>query len=277
MAGVFFKVILFFRVPRGGWSETYYTEADTLEIAGQNTFQLTQERNNLLIEPARLIAFRLSQDGTPRNSILSGVDVAPGFQSGTQQSDTPWQTQLVRLRSTTTGVGRSIYLRGIPDEMWNLTDPNNPTALQWRDRFYSQFAPILKNGDWFIKSRPQIGDVPRQEIAGWVPDLNIENQTLVTTTAPSNVTAGDKITAYKIKGFTPAPGLLEVISSTPTIGTFAVRIHTKNTFQYQQGGYFLKYQPFFSQVNSAVLGPIVHRDTGRPFDLQRGRRRAIPR
>jgi hypothetical protein len=275
MANSFFKVIFFFSFPKAGWSETYYTFAGNLEEANSEAGTLQGERLKVLAAPYRMDAYRISEENNPRNSILVEVGLS-GQYNKIARGDVPWQAQLLRLVSVGSEAKRPLYLRGIPDAVFDEADPQNVDAIDWKAKVKNTLAKQLVLGPWHIKARTRPTGLNKVPITNW-EFTPLEHESLVTTAAPTGLNTDDKIQVYKLRGFTPAPGICRVVSANPAAVSFRVRLHTPADFTYEGGAYYVKYSPIYPEVRFVYFGPVIHRDTGRPFGLQRGRQRAIPR
>lgn len=276
MASGYYKVIFFINHPRGGWSETYYTFQSSLLAAQTAATALVYQRNLLLSPPCIIEGIRVSDELNTRNSILLGYGAPAGFTATFELSDTPWQAQLVRMRNLSSGVQRQLYIRGIPDELWDTQNPTNAIEAVWVAQFNNFFKPAMESGIWYIKGKPRPSSLPHQPIIGWVPGV-LENSTLVTGVGASTLNAGQKVTVYQLNGFPRAPGLCLVTSNSPTAAQYTIRLHTPNNFTYDGAAYYIIYAPVYSVIDSCGMGDIVHRIVGRPFGLERGRRRAVRR
>ncbi len=270
----YYKCTFFFNHPRAGWSETYYTNQTSLNAASNFAGSLGVKRTQLLCPPATWEAVRVANDANPRET-LTAAFVSTRYTS-VEMSDTPWQAALIRLVSQFAGVKRQLYMRGIPDEIWDTQSPNNATRLDWESLLKNTFFPQVVNNNWFIKTRTRPSALNKVPIATWLPTPN-EHESTITFNPATAIIAGDKLQIYNVKGFPAAPGIVNVTSSVPLGGSARIQLHTPNDFTYIGQAYFVKYDPQYLLIDFAQLGPIVHRDVGRPFGLQRGRRRAIKR
>lgn len=276
MATAYYKVILFMNHPRGGWSETYYTQSTSVQSASTDAFRLAKKRGTLLAPPSQLVAYRVGEEGNPRNTELVGVDV-PNFSGiATADSDTPWQAVLLRMSAVGTGYKRPLYIRGIPDRYYDVAEPVNLVYSAWLNQLNNVFRPELVSGSWWVKGRQKGSPTNKVPIVTWDATTQ-EDLTLVGQSTPSGLKPGDFVQIYKLKGLPQAPGLTQVAFADPALLTFKLRLHTPLNFLYAGNGYYIKYAPAYNVITSTNLGDVVHRDTGRPFGEQRGRRRAIRR
>jgi len=282
MAMTVAKIVLFFESQSNGWQEVYYASASTLDEAFSTAQSLMGLRQALMATPTHIIGCRVNDADNPRVSRLVPEDRQPtvAYQS---ESDKPFMAGMMRIYNTSDNRSRALYLRGNPDNAFDLLDPVNADAQLWLQA-YAALGNLLSGGSLSFK----IKDKPRpifNTIGGGVVNVVAINsfapvgtglpQVLVTTAAVHTLVVGDFVTLYKMKGVPRAGGLYQVVevgSST----TFVIKFHFGQGYQYAGGGSMLKYGGAYVSINTYAANPrFTERKTGRPFEVTRGRRPSL--
>jgi hypothetical protein len=277
------KTIFFFDSGPAGWQEVYYQQPSDLNTAFTNALTLARFRAALMGDPTTLRYIRVNDDNNPRNSTLTEVDITATitYQS---KADKPSSAQMMRLYASGQTRTRPLFLRGNPDDVYDVADPTNGDAQLWKG-YFGAFGDQLKAGLWFVKYRPRpifVTQGPNTknvlDITVWLP-VNINaSLTLVTTAQPvTGITPNSFVQIYKLVGLPFPPGLCRVAS---VVGADTINIvyPTRADFVYTQGGALLPYVPNYTAINDyAITARSTRRATGRPFDQSRGRRKSIRR
>jgi hypothetical protein len=275
------KVELFFTSGSNGWSETYYhTDAD-LATSYTSALTLANLRGSLMGNPTTLDAIRVQDTAVVRASSLTPQNNKWNA-SFVSDADNPNVAAMMRLYDTANNRSRPLYLRGNPDDAFNVADPTNADAQLWQQN-YNALGQFLSGagtgsvGAWLIKFAPQV-PIPtaRTMVTAWNPSTP-STQSIVS--APGVTTGpGQFVTFYNIKGLPFPPGKTFVVSFVSVGGIMTVRYRTPSDFTYQGGGYVVPYVASYGSIAAWTGVPRwTRRATGRPSDVSRGRRRSIAR
>lgn len=279
-----FKITLFFSSRRNGWSENYYWSGAGISPAAENAAdKLITKRMKLAAPPTILDAVRINDDAIPRLSVLVPKDAEP---TGTyvSKSDNPNVTGMMRLYTGDQHRTRALYLRGNPDNAFDLALPNNADSTEWYNRF-AELGLFLKGegtsnvGSWQVKYAPKpVMGANQFPITAWGAETPSTNS-LINVPGIPNRLVNDILVIYKLKGlpFPPGKTLIVKVIDGPN-GVYHVRYRTPPDFTYQGSGMAVLYVPNYDAINDVAANPRwTRRATGRPSDVSRGRRRSIAR
>lgn len=277
------KIVLFFSLGNYGWSETYYNDATTLDGGFAAAWDLGKARSRLLGDPASLDYIRVSIEGQPRVSTLTGIGggtpyVPPRF-AYTSQADRPTTAALIQAFSSTGQCQRKITLRGMPDLVFDRSDPTNTDAVNWDNNLFNYlFAQLTDTlAGWAIKKRIRPSAAPtRWDVTAVANVAGTLNSTL-TVLDPFTGSVGDLLQMYKFKGAIPAPGLVRVVNVSLDKLTVTVAYSFPNNFLYVLGGYFVAASFSYEDIDFCQFERFSAHKTGRTFGLARGRAPARPR
>ena len=288
-----FKIVVFYSSERQGWSETYYmTAANSSAVYSVMSPGFINARMLLASAPTTMLAFRISDTANYRSSQLFPVGGGTGYMPPPNQyeseSDQPFNACLMRLYSVgPPNVQRPLYLRGNPDSAFDLSSPNNADAQAFGNN-YQNFAAFLQANGFNIRYKvkpifPTPGGPAATvtPISGWATTSPSSSSVLTTPMGyvfPTPIPPF--LTIYRLKGLPTTPGLVEVLGLTgaPTPVGYTVRFRTPQDYSYPGGGFFLAASWSYPAItNIAQQFTFNRRATGRPFDVERGRRRAIAR
>jgi len=143
------KVTAYFEAPGSGWSENWYMDVAT-PIIGVNTMvdRYGQLRMALVAAsdqfPVTMTAVRSQVLENPLDSRLESTAQVGTYQAGEAVSaDMPWTGMLARATSTT-GAKRSVFLRGIPDDVAEGSWRTSTNRNKWI-KAYFDFALFCQN------------------------------------------------------------------------------------------------------------------------------------
>jgi len=275
------KTIFEFSHPQGGWSETYWNNYDSDATAAYNSaLVLAQERMWLSATPTVMNYLRLSDATTSRNASITRVNLTCPFDY-TSDSDVGYNSAMVRLYAGASGYNRTVYVRGIPDDVYDLDSTGNTDENNWKNHFEAHYKQALIPGGsgqkWFVRSRNRETSNPKKTIVVIAPNtLNgrLEFDYLPSDTGPA---VGDYVVLYGVKGVQPAPGLVKVVGVDTVLKRVVVDYVLPRNYTFQGSPMWRNYLVKYTLIDYASVAKITHRIIGRPFGLSRGRRVAIPR
>jgi len=266
------RATFFFQNTRAqGWSETLFTLDTTLSKAGTDAYALAKLRAALMGAETSLIGIRVSDDLVKRDSQL--VELPEFGITATYWAATPPDSDfantcvVVRMSAADNIHRRSLYLRGIPDNVITLGGAFNPSPAFLSN--FNTWANAVSNGTWAIKSRVQSSTVfPISLITQATPSG------LITVTTPSahGFVQAQQVVMAGVKGSPFLNGVWKIFSvPSPTTFTFLC-----NTIFFDWLGVgtvtALNYQLY--QIATCVAERIGSRKAGRPFGVPPGRRKA---
>lgn len=269
-----FRVVFFFECKGQGWQEVYYSLASGFSAVEDNALTLATQRAKLMSDPCTLVAMRIANEEQTRASTITplALEANPLYESSADQVST---AQLMRLYSTLTNRHRPLYLRGNPDNVFNEASPNNADYQMWLNE-YRTYGAILKGASqWAIKFRPRPDSGNKVLITDWAAATPSRNSA-VTLEEALGTEPPFFIQTYQVSGLPFAPGLCKVVAVAGDVLT--VRYRTPPDYDYPGGGYAVEFTPDYESITQYASFPsTVRRATGRPFDVERGRRRSILR
>lgn len=278
MASVQFKCTVFFNQGSAGWSETYYNAQPDFPAVKAKLNLLIAARAALVAQPAYIASARISVEPNQRSTILytpAGLTYFPA----TYEADAPWTAALIGC-GTGGGPKRPIYMRGIPDALYDIEGAGTtvPQTL-WINSLNGDFIPTLLAGGWQLKAL----NTDAGNGFGLHPIIFWSN---TGSTAAFGLQAvddpiwpvGTRVHVYNLKGMGPAPGVVKILlrlAGPPP--TYTILYNGINAAAYGQGATARKVGYTYVNITSAAFERGVHRIVGRPFGLQRGRRPSRPR
>jgi hypothetical protein len=265
----------FFRHLAGqaGWSETYYFGPGTIDDAFTTFGAMAPLRAAILGNQSTLAELRVSDVAILGDSLVFSWDSNP-LTTFSFPVDVPWNALLVRLGSSSY-YRRNIFLRGVPDEV--IVEPQNLAIDPTYAALVSTFLNFLKNSSnkILIRALSKVSPFMIQKGIGFQTNAFTPPTTDFTmdpASAPYALTT-DRFRVSLIKDpykeYNGTWDFQTVIGNKITLATGIAgpTNFIPMIFRVRQ----LHYDYF--QIDSANVLKQVHRITGRPFDLQRGRRK----
>lgn len=266
----FWKSQMYFVFGETGWSETIYSENDTIDNVFKALDALAPSRafilaKGVVIEPerARLSYFRVSKIGTPHLSQIKRVVADHPAMTESGRPDMPWTG--IKCSLFGAAGGRRIYtIKGIPDSQ--TTTPWEAPPGGSLEIAINQYLTALAAAPW----RMQIYDpaVPLRAIQSMAVSAN---GTIVVTDAAHGLSTGNLIRWYRVDA-----------TGHCFRGHARVRVLTADTFEVPKSnvktlvfnnGQYAKVQYAYTNINHFSIDRKGKHDVGRPFSPLRGRRR----
>lgn len=273
-----YKVNLFFQqagvfgTAAQGWSETYYTQASSPDVAYNQMVPFITDRCSLLAQPAEFQAVRISDVAIKRDSGLFPVFGVPSFNPD-YQADTAWNAALIHMTSGSI-YWRQLYLRGIPDGVFAYGDAGDFGTAQeewlaaWnivRDKINSLQYPL------FLYAIDRVAN-PQRQILGIAVDDTLPNYLRVTTSVAHGFVDGDEVAFYNTQTIPPLGHKIVRLTTPPIANVFLVAATNSLPTIQPAGSAVMKITKDFKRIDYATFERVVHRIVGRPFGQQRGRR-----
>jgi hypothetical protein len=252
-----YKGTMFFEQGASGWSESFYQDALSPDLALSNLRDLQSARLGCANGSTTGTFVRVEDIAQPGVAFLSEVNLSP---KNLNAADTPWQSLLVRLVATE-GSRRMYLMRGVPDNVIIggefLTNPEYTSKLAV---FFNQLIVFKYKLKVIKKSNP-------------ILNLDSVSSTgLVTTIADHGIAANDVVRflrTYTSLG-TLLTGDYRVLSA-PTTKTLQLVNWVGGTTV--TTGKIRKFEWDYPDIISRGLRRAAKRNVGRPFGLPLGRRR----
>jgi len=281
------KTLYFFTLtakdgPVGGWSEEYYQDLTTLNSGWVIADAILTSRLTILAPAVRCDAVRISDEDNPavaelRHKYVFGTYKAPGSKISDRinTTDAQWNSCLVTLYSDDVKYKRKIMIRGVPQA---ASIPLNSDEDAVKTDWYNNLMTYLKglNGAVSIKRLQKPGDpnVIKYPLTSLAFDGTTATATL---TDASKITKGMRVHLYHTREFPGSQGvhvITKVTQPAPPLVEWTITWNSKVPAgpEYRGQGYLLVVGYTYTKVAKNAFGGFTHRDTGRPFDLQRGRR-----
>jgi hypothetical protein len=264
-----YKTTLLFQdnnVP-SGWAEVYYQNASGDDQAAAVTDDLANRRAVLLSGNTELTGWRCGQVDLIRQTLsVNGLHRRGPDDTGL--ADHPWDSLLCRFNSGAK-YSRPLFLRGIPDLVFNPPDAASVTAREaWYSRLNDYLNSFVTGARWLIRAedKEQPDNVPRRIINTAVAaGLSVT----FTTDVDHLFSVGDTVVVYS-RQWAPPMGR-RVVQAVGGPDTFTVPYTgvRKSTTGSQSARHILIVYKVIDRWN---IERANHRDTGRPFGLLRGRR-----
>lgn len=271
----FFKVNYFFKLDEAGWSETFYTpDLADAGVALDRARTLVVPRVRLLandhlasINP-RLAEVRVSDVAIQRDSLVFTVSPTDGVNATPVIDDAVlpiFNSLLIRLEAGSL-YRRQLYLRGIPKQLSGPGGIYRPNPL-YNAVFGQYVLAVLASG---------FGILAWQKPGVFVPLQNIVNVTNGVDGVTINAPAHGLINQDRLR-VQSAPGTHGVrgnwVAKVIDVNNFVLIGAPAFTGTYLGGGKWYKRVQGVVAFTSMLIESLVHRDTGRPFDSPRGRRK----
>ena len=258
-----FRTTWFYKVKNYGWTENFHHPVEDVPTIAARCRDLVPYRKSILANDAELVGIRISDDDIFRDSTFLNdpTIVGPGTFPGT--SDPAFTALLCRFDASTL-TRKSLYLRGIPDEL--VENGAFLNSVDWLPRFNAWRDRVISFG--FGIKRLSTTANPFYDV------LSIGADGTVLLAQVHTLTAGMKVHFTGVR-ITPKLPTALVVFNPVTSSTF-------NLPQWAPRGSYLptgaKVRRYIFQIVSIVSGSserVVKKSTGRPFDTPVGRRRRV--
>jgi hypothetical protein len=270
-----YKASFFFQVRAYGWSESFALQrADaSYANAGVNAQQLAIARAACLGQQGALIGFRVS-DISIRGDGLAVQTNLPG--PTPCDSDNPWSALSVRFRDGTFSAGKTLFMRGIPDDIdvrGGQLQGNNCANFVAN---FTTWVSMLTNGGpswkwgWMGRPVPKPVSIP---LAGYVIDPGTGVVT-ITFTAPifTAPVVNTRQNVFFAGVNAPAKSALAGTQVVYVTSTTTCQLNRPLAlFPFNNSGRGTWAVPAFNQFGSAQPQGITERKAGRAFFVERGR------
>lgn len=270
-----YKIDTFFALDNQGWSESFYMPATDPDTCYNQYLAVYQARAAILADPCKVVALRISDIAISRDSTLFTIPSAPLF-PGTNLADRVGNARRIRMENNSI-YWRHLLLRGIPDEVFDRANPGNATKVAWVAaanlwiKAITGVAPYNPSRTCYIRVafKPP---PPEVKVMGFLPDPVNPGVQLVTTDIALAVNLGDIVTFYNMRGFLPKIHKAQVVGL-PVGGTFKIRYSQEEAAPLSPSARVKKEVFVLVPIQTVSDLGQTHRNTGRPFGQQLGRRR----
>lgn len=258
-----------------GWSETYYSDAPNLASNQTLVDTLAALRIPLLAFPARIKSSRSTNLSTPPGKDIQKYPAQNGTYA--TQADLPWTAWLAQPNAAAEGRSTNIYMRGIPDAVFDRQGLSNSTDYTNFVNRFKTFRQQLIQGPWYIRGRPRKKTGTRYAISTMAASTVQSRTTIAFGGALPPVAEGDYITIYGIPSLNPAPGQVVVREVNTVAVDISVGYTTPPNYVYPGGGFMIIATPQFAKITAVPYSDVTKRNIGRPSGAHRGRRKKNPR
>jgi hypothetical protein len=254
-----------------GWSETYYHSIGSLDLLKAAVLVTAVDRATCLSKDAVLLAVRLSDPANPRKTLLVDYETNP-FAKQAWDGAYPWNALLIRVTSQLNHK-RPIYLRDVPAAIVDEENPLNAVVgfANALNAWINDLKTVLLMQ---VRFTTPYANPPGDLISSIAVDL-VGQVTVTTQVAHGMANGFHTVQVSQVQTFpqlnrtwrvnvTGASTFVLLNAPVPPIGYPALN---------PQGRY-REVKTDFDAFKDASVERVVHRDTGRPFNLQRGRARA---
>lgn len=274
------RVTYFFTASQDyGWSESYLTAGDNLDdaVLGRAT-AFSRVRRGIMHRDFYLEAFRMSLEDVFGDSRLTALP--PNSQRGllepTAGAEQPFDGLLVRCEAGPLRRGMRI-LRGLPRGVLTGSGAYGPTLAAWTDAWSEFVIAMIHAGinppNWMMVSHKATGPV--------IPliALNVQNDGLSVSFEPrqSPTPPAFAVDTYaRISRVTSMSGVNRVWKIAAIDGTKRITYPQRQQVigTWNGPGTVRPVTVASALIDKCIPLRGVRRDTGRPFDTPRGRRRA---
>lgn len=269
----FFRVNFLFKHPLGGWSETYFVQENSIDIAVVDAGLLAPLRGKLLGVGADLVAARISDEGISGDSeVINNPEYTRLLP--TAISDTPWQTALCRINATSI-YRRQLALRGIPDLVYEPVTPTEKTNRDlWFQSLSTEFLARLRNNvaNWRLNVSLRSTDNLPRRILQIVPGVG---RYVLTLNSPlTGLAVGDFVRITKIREFPSLAGNFPVLAfSEAAPWTVDIAYTGPEGFTYKHKAQVRINMPGYKAVTGASFVRFSKHNVGRFFGQPVGRRK----
>lgn len=241
-----------------GWSEQWYTTADSFEAAVARVNFLGTLRLATLPNAATLVGIRLVDVAHPGISRLIPRGTAGSIIGTIPATDTPWQTLLNRCRSSSLN-NRSFYMRCIPDEFIVGGDYAGGAPM---DAALTALQVQLAGGNWKFRGKDL------SQVAINVGSISAAGVVAMTAGLPG-LNATSTVELYRVVNDVgeSVTGRYELAAFTDT-ANFTLWNYSGGAAHQGKIRRYVVVNPTITEVQEQR---IVRRKVGRPFFLSRGR------
>jgi hypothetical protein len=275
-----FKMIMSFdgsnyKGPIGGWSEVYYQLGSTPDDAQTTLMTLANQRLAVLMPNYRLSYTRVADVDNPGVASVKGRFLAGTYQGPSKglsgSTGQLWVASHVTLYADGGRPSRKLMMRGIPAEVSALLTAEEDVTVrtQWLTS-QALYLGGLAAQKYLIKSRLKATQPPTYKILSVTfqgPQVALVLKTV------QGLNQGDRVHLYNLRAFEGLSGDRVLNSVTQATNTVTVSAFNAEDGEYQGNGYLQPISYVYTPIKTFDASAITHRDTGRPFGLQRGRRR----
>lgn len=273
---------MFFTWGSLGWSETWWAvNKPNAENALDSLNLVVLARSALLGKWAQIIQARVSNPTVRGDSLAVSYRGAaiPQLAASADAAHTGW---LCRFQAGDLH-RRALVLRGQPDSVFTLTSTVNPDQARPTAGFsiaFNDYVTTLRNQDWGLRHIDDANpEVRVSNITTWADGATIKYR--VDMSPNPGWAPDDTVQFYGVRGDDALRldfrGRHQVqIASIVDPGVFDLRTigNAVSAASYQGGATGRKISYAVTEVSRGSILRIAKRDTGRPSDLPRGRRRA---
>jgi hypothetical protein len=269
-----FKVNLIFQNGSQGWSETFYTLQNDLAGAEVATEVMRTARQKLLAPPAVNSYVRITGQATRGLREIYAPVVLP-YVPYVSKSDVPATCARLTLYASSGPAQRPLYMRGIPDNLWDIDGAPSPDYITWLTQYQAAggLQSVLNNGVWFVRFRDKTA---AQKHVSLINPTNSPKQTNITTVEPHGFIAGNTVSFIGVRDFGQPFNTIKVVEVFNAT-SFSVACNARQSYSYPGGATVALYLVSYAPITSNNLTEIYKRDTGRPFGQHRGARPRRPR
>jgi len=265
------KCVFQFDLPKAGWSETWYLDKSNLDSAKSPCDNLATIRAKLLGTFGTLEAVRISFVDPPRRSLIRPLNRQGTADTGFR-ADVPWTAVMGTVKDDTGEHQRVTMLRGIPDSyIARLADGKydlegaGTLAGEW-----SGFMQSLRTNGFHFRARDSSGAWGVETQVTAFGTSAVGNKIKISTTAA--LTIGSYVTFRDVTGDGGVmKGKHRILRLEGVDYVLATDVPTAANPSSWVGGKVRPVRTWFFPVGGGALQRPAHRDTGRPFGLQRGR------
>lgn len=276
------RLDLLMNLRQQGWSETYYTDANSRLDLETKLLGFMILRNRLLNVSARVVGYRtqpLTDDGLPMGkayaSDLTSTDLganAPGNKDVTNVSiNVRWWNNQVDVGS------KLVHMRGFPDSSIQFDANGNPTFDNAFRNPWNNWVARMVDGTMYLRTF-QVIDAANAKIELTTIEYNAQGMLQVTLANDNNDDkAGMRVKLFKVKApLDPCANGLRRIISRPTPTTMVLDHHRREGIlagQPAAGAYLRREKYLFTVINSVRDFWPSTRNTGRAFFATAGAHR----
>lgn len=259
------RLTILYNQDSGGWSETHWRNDETLAVTKTAADALLTLRSASLNFLTEIYGYRITDIVTKRSEFYLTPPVLGGKLGAGLGADFPWTGAFFSVQLQT-GKTMPFLLRGIADS--EATDlPGHFGDFTANQTTKAYLDALFKSGTWGTRI---LDTVPATNPSFPLESVAIAGELWTFTSTGNNLVPGDYALFTGMQQYTMFPRRLRVIKS--TANTFTVRVKCScGTFL--AGTVRREKFTWVAYANWTVKG-VRKRDTGRPFGLLSGRRRA---
>lgn len=267
-----YKVDFFFQLAGQGWGETYYMRGADPDTLSTSLIPLFDARCKLLAYECVVQAIRISDVARQRDSTLYKPDSSYRFDA-TYSPDKVGMKRKIRMESASI-YWRHLEMRGVADDVYSTVATPAQAIFAAKEKEFFEAMMGRAPGDAgtqcyinaLVKPTP-----PEVKIITALPTVGTAGSWTISLASGLAVSIGDSVLVYGAKGWDPAFRRLKVLGNTG--GTNIEVIYPGTTIgSFQTGAYIRKVAYSFQPITFCADQGAGHRNTGRFFGQQVGRR-----